>query len=214
MSVASRTRSPRAPKVVDYDANGDVITTRERIIEAAEELLRRYGPTKTKVVDLARHLNMSHANVYRHFESKAEIEDVVAARWLMGISGPLDEFTKGRTSAEGRLRKWVDRLITIKEEKIRDDPELFATYNALAEASRGVINEHVDHLRQQLAIIISDGVARGEFKVKNVAAAAKAVHEGTTRFQHPYFVTRSEKRSDGAKFVMDLIIAGLKAGVI
>ncbi|MEP7223203.1 MAG: TetR family transcriptional regulator [Novosphingobium sp.] len=188
--------------------------TRERIIDAAEELLRRYGPAKTKVVDVARHLSMSHANVYRHFDSKADIKDLVAARWLTGISDPLEKFVSKRGSAAKRLRDWVDALIAIKAEKVRDDPELFATYTALADASRGVIAEHVEHLRVQLAAIIADGVKRGEFKVKNAVRAAQAVHEAITRFQHPYFVTRSEMRSDGASAVMDLLIAGLKAGVI
>lgn len=187
---------------------------RDRILDAAEDMLRRYGPAKTRVVDVARHLGMSHANVYRHFDSKASIQDLVAARWLAGICDPLERFVTKRGSAAKRLRDWVNELIDIKEGKFRSDPELFATYNALAEASRGVIADHVDHLRAQLAIIIADGVKRKEFQVKDVVRAAQAVHEGTTRFQHPFFVTRAEKRSNGVGVVMDFIIAGLKAGVI
>ncbi len=201
-------------ELIDGGEVVDTLSTRERIIEAAEDLLRRYGPAKTKVVDVARHLNMSHANVYRHFDSKADIQDIVAARWLTGISDPLQHFVTKRGSAAKRLRDWVGQLIAIKEQKFRDDPELFATYNALAEASRSVIAEHVDHLRAQLAEIIADGVVRGEFKVKDVTRAAQAIHEGTTRFQHPYFVTRAAKRSDGTDVVMDLLIAGLKEGVV
>ncbi len=60
--------------------------TRERILTAAEELLRRHGPAKTTVADVARALGMSHANVYRHFASKAELRDVVAERWLHSVT--------------------------------------------------------------------------------------------------------------------------------
>lgn len=192
----------------------DVGTTRERIIQAAEDLIRRHGPVKTRVVDVARHLNMSHANVYRHFANKADIEDVVAARWLKGIAGPLEKVVTSKGTAEERLREWLAQLIQIKETKFTEDPELFATYNALAEASRVVIAQHVAHLREQLAVIIADGVANGEFAVTDVTKAAQALHEGTTRFQHPYFVTRNEKKSNGVGPAMDLLIAGLKCGVV
>ncbi len=190
------------------------IAMTESILEAAEELLRRHGPQKTNVVDVARHLGMSHANVYRHFANKAAIQDAVAARWLHRIAEPLDAIVVENSSAETRLRRWVTRLVEIKRQSIKDDPELFATYNALAEASRAVIDDHVTHLRAQLARIITDGIQTGEFKVKNVALAAQAVHEAVTRFQHPFFVTRPEKHSDGADVVMNFMVAGLKANVV
>ncbi|RZF63917.1 TetR/AcrR family transcriptional regulator [Sphingomonas populi] len=187
---------------------------RERILQAAEDLLRRHGPAKTKVVDVARHLGMSHANVYRHFNSKADIQDLVAARWLRGIAEPLYSFVAQDGPSEVRLRGWVEGLIAVKLDKLARDPELFATYNSLAEASRNVITEHVAHLREQIASIIADGVKRGELKVNDISRAARAIHEGTSRFQHPYFVTRGDARPDGIDAVMDLLIAGLKAGVI
>ncbi|WP_200940810.1 TetR family transcriptional regulator [Sphingomonas sp. Leaf339] len=192
----------------------DVPDMRERILQAAEDLLRRHGPAKTKVVDVARHLGMSHANVYRHFNSKADIQDMVAARWLRGIAEPLYCFVAQDSPAEARLRGWVDGLIAVKLDKLASDPELFATYNSLAEASRDVIAEHVSHLREQIAAIVADGVKRREFKVNDISRAARAIHEGTSRFQHPYFVTRGDARPDGVEAVMDLLIAGLKTGVI
>src|SRR4051794_40722464 len=54
---------------------------RARILGAAGGLRRRRAPAKTGVVDVARALEMSHANVYRHFASKTELQDAVAQRW-------------------------------------------------------------------------------------------------------------------------------------
>ncbi len=90
--------------------------TRESIIAAAEKLIRRHGPAKTKIVDVARHLGMSHANVYRHFENKAGIENVVAERWLENIIEPLNSILKGRGLASNRIRKWIFKLIEIKSD--------------------------------------------------------------------------------------------------
>lgn len=195
-------------------SGADRTATRERIIEAAEFLLRRHGPAKTRVVDVARHLKMSHANVYRHFDSKANLEDIVAARWLASISRTLEPHVKEGGSAERRLRDWIDALVTVMERMAKDDPELFATYNGLAEASRQVIKEHSAHQCDQIARIIADGVAQEEFHVRDVNMAADVVHAAIARFQHPYFVTRQQSRSAALGPVVDILVAGLKTGAV
>ena len=60
-----------------------------QILDAAEDVLRRFGPAKATVVDVARALGVSHGSVYRHFPSKAALRDAVAERWLARISAPL-----------------------------------------------------------------------------------------------------------------------------
>ena len=58
---------------------------RDRILDATVEQLRRHGPAKTGVVDVARALDMSHSNVYKHFASKSALFDAVAERWLAHV---------------------------------------------------------------------------------------------------------------------------------
>src|ERR1700753_2191056 len=74
-------------------ADGKAPDARDRILNAAEDLLRRHGPAKTTVVDVARALEMSHANVYRHFASKQALQDAVAEDWLKRVSAPLQTIT-------------------------------------------------------------------------------------------------------------------------
>jgi len=59
--------------------------TRSQILQSAEALLRRYGNDKLTVVDIARSLNMSHANVYRFFKTKSDILDAIIDEWLTKI---------------------------------------------------------------------------------------------------------------------------------
>ena len=75
--------------------------TRERILAAAEDAAAAAWPAKTTVADVARALGMSHANVYRHFASKAELRDVVAERWLHAVTDPLDGHRRRRRSRPG-----------------------------------------------------------------------------------------------------------------
>jgi AcrR family transcriptional regulator len=160
--------------------------TPERILEAAEEVLRRFGPAKANVVDVARALDVSHGSVYRHFPSKAALRDAVTERWLAGISVPLEAVAGEEGPASERLGRWLDLLVNSKRTKALDDPELFATYVELTADSRAVVKAHVDTLVGQLARIIDDGVTQGAFeKPADPVGAARAVFDATSRFHNP-----------------------------
>src|SRR5512134_642689 len=131
--------------------------TAEAILDTAEEVLRRYGPAKASVVDVARALRVSHGSVYRHFPSKAALRDAVTERWLESISEPLEAIAAGKGTAPKRLERWLDSLVQAKRRKALDDPELFATYIQLAADAREVVKAHVQTLVDQLARIVADG---------------------------------------------------------
>jgi AcrR family transcriptional regulator len=190
--------------------------TRARILAAAEELLRKHGIAKTSVVDVARALEMSHANVYRHFASKSELQDAVAERWLTKIMTPLRVIVAEDGDAAERLERWVQTLAALKRAKVLSDPELFEAYHAIAQDARAVIEAHVAELRKHIATIIRDGVAQGAFKVKNPDTAATAVLNATARFHHPYHVKESGGRdtTPEIKAVLKLVLAGLKSGTL
>lgn len=162
----------------------DVLTP-ERILDVTEEVLRRFGPAKATVIDVARALGVSHGSVYRHFPSKAALRDAVTERWLARLSEPLAEAMEEKGPAVQRLRHWFELLITSKRKSAHDDPELFATYMALVAEAREVVKAHVDDLVGQITRIIADGVARGEFTVADPATTGQAVFYATTRFHNP-----------------------------
>lgn len=191
----------------------DPVLTPERILEAAEEVLRRFGPAKATVVDVARALGVSHGSVYRHFPSKAALRDAVTERWLARVSAPLASIAAEDSPAPSRLRRWLEALIASKRRKVLDDPELFATYIALTAEARDVVGEHVGTLTGQLARIVADGVARGELTVADPAAAARAVFDATARFHNPVHASEWSDPGIVAAFegVLSLVLAGLGA---
>lgn len=206
-------KKPATP-IVEPEGKGS--ETRERILTAAEELLRRHGLAKATVVDVARALEMSHGNVYRHFASKTELQDAVAQRWLHKIMEPLRAIVAEDGSAAERLERWVMTLAAQKRAKVLNDPELFAAYHAVAQAARAVVEAHIDELLDNVAAIISDGVKRGEFMVKDPRTAATAVLNATSRFHHPYHVKESGGRdtTDEIRAVFKLVLAGLRSGTL
>ena len=185
--------------------------TRERILEAAEAALRRYGPAKANVVDVARALGVSHGSVYRHFSSKAALRDAVTQRWLAELSEPLEAIAAGKGTASARLERWLDGLVQAKRRKALEDPELFATYIELAADARDVVSAHVDTLVDQLAEMLADGIAADEFAVEDPRAAARAAFDATSRFHNPAHAAEwSDPQIDAAyKGVRALILRGL-----
>ncbi len=186
--------------------------TRERIIEAAEDVLRRFGPSKATVVDVARALGVSHGSVYRHFASKAELRDAVTRIWLARIHDPLEAVIAEEATSAERLYRWLRELITIKRRLLADDPELFATYVELGAEAREVVAEHMDHLTAQVARIIREGVARGEFEAEDPAATGRAVLGATARFHHPAHASEWAHPDIDADFkeVWSLTLNGLR----
>jgi len=185
--------------------------TPERILEAAEEVLRRFGPAKTTVVDVARALGVSHGSIYRHFPSKAALHDAVAEHWLAEKSVPLSTIANEDGPAPERLRRWLNLLCSMKRKYALDDPELFATYRELASEARDVVRVHVDHLAEQITHIIIDGVVQGEFAVDDPFVFGRAVLTATTRFHDPAHATEwSDPDIDAAlDGVWSLILVGL-----
>ncbi|SCG70761.1 transcriptional regulator, TetR family [Micromonospora echinaurantiaca] len=189
------------------------ILTAERILDTAEEVLRRFGPAKATVLDVARALGVSHGSVYRHFPSKAALRDAVAERWLARVSTPLVAVATADDPAPARLRRWLAELSGTKRRIAREDPELFDNFQQLATQSRTVVARHLDELAGQLAIVVADGVAAGEFGVADPALAARALLQATARFHHPAHVAdwAEPDLDDDFDAVVTLLLDGLRA---
>lgn len=189
----------------------DSVLTPERILAAAEDVLRRYGPGKATVVDVAQALGVSHGSVYRHFASKAALRDAVLRGWLERMMAPLRAIVASRTAPPARLRQWLATLRSIKRDKALGEPELFATYGALAADAREVIGEHVEHLREQIASIVAAGVASGDFRQVDPKATALAIFDATSRFHYPGMAHLWGTPGEDAAFaqLVDLLLAGL-----
>jgi AcrR family transcriptional regulator len=193
--------------------NDTMVLTPERILEATEDVLRRYGLAKATVVDVARALDVSHGSVYRHFPSKASLREAVAKRWLDRVNAPLQKIAESTGPAPAKLERWLRTIFAIKHKKVCDDPEMFATYLALAQEACKVVRAHKDGLVDQIAQILSEGVKQGVFQVADANATARAIFDATSRFHHP---SHSEEWKDPQltariDALLSLLLKGLEA---
>ncbi|MFA0240921.1 MULTISPECIES: TetR family transcriptional regulator [Vibrio] len=160
--------------------------TKEKILDASEIVLRKFGPRKTTVVDVARALDVSHGTVYRHFATKAELHEAITLRWLDRVTAPLTEITNRPESASLRLREWFEALTAIKRRIFIGEPELFESYSSLTQQTpEHVKSKHINHLLQQVESILNDGVREGVFEIKDCTITARCFFFGTVRYHHP-----------------------------
>ncbi len=187
----------------------------DRILDTTVELLRRYGPAKTSVSDVARALNVTHGSLYRYFPSKKALFDAVVEQWLQRISAPLSQIAEMEGPADQRLKDWVLGLVRAKRKKVLDDPELFNTYQQIAEQAHEVILEHVQALNGQLQRMLNDGQTQGLWQIRDTAATARLLFAATSIYHLPYHVVRQleEDTEAAAGTLVDLLVRGLKGGV-
>src|SRR5258707_1211285 len=140
----------------------DAPLTRDRILATAEDVIRRFGPAKATVLDVARALGVSHATVYRHVATKAELRDLVVGRWVEATMPPLRAIAALPGPAPQRLRRPVA-------------PPL----------PRQTAAAPVDELVGLAAMVIRSGVKEGMFRTVDPVAAGRAVLFATSRFHHP-----------------------------
>ena len=193
--------------------NETLVLTSEQILDVTEDVLRRFGLAKATVVDVARALDVSHGSVYRHFPSKASLRDAVAKRWLDRANAPLEKLAEGSGPAPARLERWLRTMFSIKYKKVCDDPEMFATYLALAQEACKVVKAHKDRLVDQIAHILSDGVKQGAFQIADVRVSARAIFDATSGFHHPAHCEewRDPQLATRIDALLTLLLRGLEA---
>jgi AcrR family transcriptional regulator len=166
-------------------ANTNTPLNREQILATAEDVIRRFGPAKATVVDVARALGVSHAAVYQHVATKAELRSLVVSRWVEATMLPLRAIVAESGPAPQRLRRFFDTLIAVKRRRATQDPELFTAYRTLAADAQPAVAAHLAELIGLTATIIRAGVKEGTFRAVDPMAAGRAVLMATSRFHHP-----------------------------
>jgi AcrR family transcriptional regulator len=190
--------------------------THDRILNAAISLLRKYGPDRVTVLDVAAAAGMSHPNVYRHFKSKKVLHEAVMESWFRRGFEPLEKIAQSPLPADQRLEKWMVTASVLRQKSYAEDPELFIMYRLLAREYTPAIQRFQISLHEQVLGILQDGVESGVYRIRHAKDAAKAVMEVMVGFGHPDRVMRfaPNPRTAEVRKLFRLLDAGLKAGVL
>jgi AcrR family transcriptional regulator len=184
--------------------------TRQLILETARTLLRRFGADKLTVVDIARALDMSHANVYRFFKSKSEILDAIVDEWMSKMESFIEAIAQRPASAADRIEAVVLELHRKRRQKLVEDAEVYETFRRVVELRPDVIAQRRQKIVNVFKRLIEEGMETGEFAPVNADEAATALKDATALFLHPFMIptTLNEETDDRAKNVVRYILAG------
>lgn len=90
------------------------ITTRDHIIEAADQLFYRQGFAHTSFSNIADAVQISRGNFYHHFKTKDEILDAVINARLTNTQMMLEKWGIEGKTPEDRIRSFINILIVNK----------------------------------------------------------------------------------------------------
>lgn len=90
------------------------MTTRDHIIEAADQLFYRQGFEHTSFSNIADAVQISRGNFYHHFKSKDEILDAVINVRLANTQMMLEKWEIEGKTPEDRIRSFINILIANK----------------------------------------------------------------------------------------------------
>ena len=91
-------------------------TTRDYIVEAADQLFYRRGYQHTSFADIADAVRISRGNFYHHFKTKDEILDAVINARLDGTRSMLEHWAIDGKGPEDRIRSFIHLLVAKKKE--------------------------------------------------------------------------------------------------
>lgn len=182
---------------------------KEIILNATVEVIRRFGPDKANISDVAKSLKVTHAAIYRYYNGKTDLWNAVTERWLKELHAPSNDIVKADILADIKLCKLLEAFVDAKSSSAINDPEMFANYIKLAQSSLEVIEKGIEEGINQIEKIIEQGIAEGIFFTEVPSIAARSVYLATSVFIHPNSF-QDPDRKQNIDSVVNLLIRGLK----
>ena len=141
-------------------------SVREQIVNAAFEHFGHYGYEKTTVAELAKSIGFSKAYIYKFFDSKQAIGEVICANRLETIMTAVLAAVADAPSASEKLRRLFRALTEAGSELFFHDRKL---YDIAAVASREKwpsTERYAERLLKLIESILVEGRQSGEFERK------------------------------------------------
>lgn len=165
---------PRGP--ADHDV-------RNQIMVAATEHFSRYGYEKTTVSDLAKTIGFSKAYVYKFFESKQAIGEMICGNCLREIEAEVSTAVGAVDSPPEKVRRMFKAIVEASLRLFFRDQKLYEIAISAATERWPSAVAHEEFVRQLILEVLQQGRDSGEFERKTpIDEAAAAIY----LVMHPY----------------------------
>ncbi len=144
--------------------------TRAEILAKAQDLFRIVGYAKTSIADIAAALDMSPANIFKHFPSKAALAEATSEIHLALILDALAAISPDLAPPD-RFRRFAEVLLTCHLENSEANPHLFDIVLHAMSTQPASVRAFDVALQQGLLDILADGQQSGAFVLTGDPAA-------------------------------------------
>lgn len=187
------------------------MTSRERILQAADRRFADYGYTKTTMAEIAGDADMSVGNLYRHFRNKEELAAASVARLLERKLAEGVRAARGRNDALAALEAFLLTRLRVAHAHFAGTRHLFDMMRFINERHRDMLLEYERRVIAALADILREGVRQGRFAIDDAERTAYDIHQATMRYNHP--VALKFNRLDTLETDLRRLIALLNQGL-
>lgn len=184
---------------------------RDQILSAATEHFSRYGYEKTTVSDLAKSIGFSKAYIYKFFESKQAIGEMICANCLREIE---DEVNTAINEAEYPAEKLRVLFKVIVEASLRlffQDRKLYEIAVSAASEKWDATIAYENRILKVVQNIIQEGRQVGDFERKTpIDEAVKAIYLVMRPYLHPLLLQHSiSYNADAPVLLSSLVLRSL-----
>lgn len=168
MTKHMNTHPPRGPS--DH-------SVRDQVVEAATEHFGHFGYEKTTVSDLAKAIGFSKAYIYKFFDSKQAIGEMICANRLAMIMDIVNAALVDAPTASEKLRRLYKALIEAGSDLFFHDRKLYEIAAVSSRERWPSAVAYEEKLRQLVQQILLEGRQSGEFERKTpLDEAADAIY--------------------------------------
>lgn len=141
-------------------------SVRNQVVEAATEHFGHFGYEKTTVSDLAKAIGFSKAYIYKFFDSKQAIGEVICTNRLAMIMTIANSAIADLPTASAKIRELFKALTQAGSDLFFHDRKLYDIAMVAARDKWPSALMHEERIRQLIEQIILEGRKTGEFERK------------------------------------------------
>ena len=185
---------------------------RDVALDATEDVIRRHGVERTRIVDVAAIVGVNHALLYRHFKDRAALIDGVSQRWLARVQADLAAIAAAEGDPVTIMKQWFAALYRAMRDRRRTEPELYRSFRLAFDDGRPFAGKHSGAIRWQLAKLVTAAMQAGQLRDGNPLETAVLMFDAMTAFHHPAMIDEqagTDRQAEQAS-LLDVLIAGLR----
>lgn len=139
---------------------------RDQIVAAATAHFRLYGYEKTTVSDLAKAIGFSKAYIYKFFESKQAIGELICANCLGEIETVVKAAIDGTNRPPEKLRRMLKAAVESSLRLFFEDRKLYDIAASAATERWEAVRAYEEHMQAMLQDVLRQGRETEEFERK------------------------------------------------